>query len=157
MQDEPREAALFTPLHTMTVVVAESDIDELGHANNIVYVRWIQDVAIAHSAAVGLDFEAYRRLGGIFVVRRHEIDYVRPALRGDHLQVRTWIGSVMAAKCTRGTEISNADGTVMARATTTWGYVTLAKGRPVRIPEAIHHAFGIVRTTRESSAELDPR
>src|SRR4051812_30472599 len=96
--------------HSIDVVDAE--IDELGHASNIAYVRWIQDVAVAHSAAVGLSFAAYRSMGGVFFIRRHEIDYLRPALRGDRLEVRTWIDSVFAAKCVRGTEFAkpNADG-----------------------------------------------
>jgi signal transduction histidine kinase len=49
--------------------VREDDIDELGHVSNIVYLRWIQDVALAHSTAVGLDVEAYRAMGGVFFVR----------------------------------------------------------------------------------------
>ena len=65
--------------------VADEDIDILGHASNIAFVRWIQDATLAHSAAVGLGLEAYQRLGGVFVVVRHEIDYLRPALRGDAL------------------------------------------------------------------------
>lgn len=129
--------------HRISIVVADADIDELGHASNIAYVRWIQDVAIAHSTAVGLDMDAYRRLGGVFYVRRHEIDYLRPALRGDVLEVRTWIGSAMAAKCTRGTEIVDPRGAVVLRAMTTWGYVELATGRPARIPESVRLAFGM--------------
>ena len=128
--------------HAIAIVVADADIDALGHASNIAYVRWIQDVAIAHSAAVGLDFEAYRKLGGVFFIRRQEVDYLRPVLRGDRLQVRTWIDSAMAAKCKRATEIANDAGTVVARAMTTWGYVEIATGRPVRIPEVVRRAFG---------------
>jgi len=130
--------------HSIDVVDAE--IDELGHASNIAYVRWIQDVALAHSVAVGLTVETYRSMGGVFFIRRHEIDYLRPALRGDHLEVRTWIDSVFAAKCVRGTEFAkrNADGseTIVARSLTTWGFVEIATGRPTRIPQAIRDAFG---------------
>ena len=129
--------------HAIAIVVADSDIDELGHASNIAYVRWIQDVAVAHSAAVGLDFEAYRRLGAVFFVRRHEVDYLRPVLRGERLEVRTWIDSAMAAKCKRATEIINEAGTVVARAMTTWGYVEMATGRPTRIPDVVRSAFGL--------------
>jgi acyl-CoA thioester hydrolase len=131
----------------LSLEVVDSDIDELGHASNISYVRWIQDVAIAHSVAVGLDVDAYRRHGGVFVVRRHEIDYVRPVLRGDRLEVRTWIDSTFAAKSLRATEIVRVgeDGTevVTARAMTTWGFIEIATGRPTRIPEAIRAAFGV--------------
>ena len=128
--------------HALEITVAEADIDELGHASNIAYVRWIQTAAIAHSAAVGMDFDAYRQIGGVFVVRRHEIDYMRPLLRGDTLQVRTWIDSAMAAKCKRGTEIRTSKGELASRAMTTWGYIDTTSGRPVRIPGAIRTAFG---------------
>jgi acyl-CoA thioester hydrolase len=122
--------------------VPDSDIDVLGHASNVAVARWIQEVALAHSDAVGFGLEAYQRLGAVFVVVRHEIDYLRPALRGDALQARTWISSVMAAKCVRETEVVRAaQGQPMARGRTTWGYVELASGRPRRIPEELRAAF----------------
>jgi acyl-CoA thioester hydrolase len=125
------------------IVVAESDIDGLGHANNIAFVRWIQDIALAHSASVGFDFAGYVKLASFFVVRRHEVDYLRPVLRGEPLLVRTWIDSAAAAKCERVTEIvRESDGALVARARTTWGFVEAASGRPTRIPEAIRVAFG---------------
>jgi acyl-CoA thioester hydrolase len=127
----------------MELCVADADIDALGHASNIAFVRWIQDVAIAHSAAVGLGLERYRRLGAVFVVVRHEIDYLRPAFRGQLVEARTWITSVMAAKCLRATElVRKADGQVYARAITTWGFIELATGRPRRIPQDVRAAFG---------------
>ena len=130
----------------LPVEVVEADIDELGHANNTVYVRWIQDVALAHSVAVGLGVEGYRALGAVFVVRRHEIDYLRPVLRGDHLLLRTWLDSIFAAKCLRVTEIlrREADGrseTMVARAITTWGCVEIATGRPTRVLPEMRDAF----------------
>jgi acyl-CoA thioester hydrolase len=134
--------------HAMAVTVVDADIDELGHASNIAYVRWIQEIAIAHSSKVGLDVPAYRTLGGVFFVRRHEIDYLRPVLRGDRLALRTWIDSAMAAKCKRATEISNESGTVVCRAMTTWGFVEIATGRPIRIPDAIRLAFGHPRESK---------
>jgi acyl-CoA thioester hydrolase len=126
----------------LELVVGVEDVDMLGHASNIAFVRWIQDVAVAHSAAVGFDLEAYRRLGAVFVVVRHEVDYVRPALRGDVVEARTWISSVMAAKCHRATELTRTlDGQLLAKAVTTWGFVELATGRPRRIDEELRAAF----------------
>jgi acyl-CoA thioester hydrolase len=124
------------------LTVVDADIDDLGHASNIAFVRWIQRVAVAHSEAVGLGLETYRRLGGVFVVARHEIDYLRPALRGDVLQARTWISTVMAAKVQRATELVRAaDGEPVARALTSWGWVEMAGGRPRRIPQEVLMAF----------------
>jgi acyl-CoA thioester hydrolase len=126
----------------LDLTVADEDIDDLGHASNIAFVRWIQRIAIAHSEAVGLGLETYRRLGGVFVVARHEIDYLRPALRGEVLQARTWISSVMAAKVQRSTELVRAaDGEPVARSLTSWGWVEMASGRPRRIPQEVLVAF----------------
>ncbi len=126
----------------LELVVADGDIDMLGHASNIAFVRWIQDVALAHSAAVGLDFAAYQRLGAVFMVVRHEIDYMRPALRGDVLQARTWISGVRAASCVRSTELVRAhDGQPLSKGLTTWGFIEMASGRPRRIPEDVRVAF----------------
>jgi acyl-CoA thioester hydrolase len=137
------ETRVTRPSFMITLEVPESDIDELGHASNIAYLRWVQDAAVAHSNHVGLTFEAYRKMGAIFVVRRHEIEYLRPVLRGDLLEVRTWIDSAMAAKCKRGTEITK-DGRPIARAMTTWGFIDFTTGRPTRIPQEIRNAFSWV-------------
>jgi acyl-CoA thioester hydrolase len=126
----------------LEIVVGDADIDALGHASNIAFVRWIQDVAVAHSAAVGLDLPTYQRLGSAFVVVRHEIDYVRPALRGDVVEARTWLSNLMAAKCQRATElVRREDGQVLAKGLTTWGFVELATGRPKRITEEVRALF----------------
>jgi acyl-CoA thioester hydrolase len=130
------------PTFRLRFSVDEADIDSLGHASNIAYVRWIQDAAVGHSSALGLDLAAYQRLGAVFVVARHEIDYLRPALRGDVVEARTWISSVMAAKCIRATELVRvSDGAPLARSQTAWGYVEVASGRPRRIPEEVRAAF----------------
>jgi acyl-CoA thioester hydrolase len=134
----PSEPRVFE----LDLVVAEGDIDMLGHASNIAFVRWIQDVALAHSAAVGLTFEAYQRIGAVFMVVRHAIDYLRPALRGDGLAARTWISSVRAASCERSTHLVRAsDGQLLCRAVTTWGFIEMATGRPRRIPQEVRVAF----------------
>jgi acyl-CoA thioester hydrolase len=142
---------------TLSIEVGEDDIDMLGHASNIAYLRWVQDVAVAHSAAVGLDMEGYSQLGAVFVVRRHEIDYLRPVVRGERLELRTWIDSAAAAKCKRATDIVRVGGpdVVVARAMTTWGYVELATGRPTRIPDSVRVAFSQPTMRELSAARLE--
>jgi acyl-CoA thioester hydrolase len=131
-----------TEVFRLELVVGAEDIDMLGHASNMAFIRWIQDVALAHSAAVGFDLEAYRRIGAVFVVVRHEVDYLRPALRGDALEARTWISNVTAAKCQRSTELARkSDGQLLAKGLTTWGFIELATGRPRRIDQELRVAF----------------
>ncbi len=130
-------------VHKLTVV--DSDVDVLGHASNLVYLRWVQDAALAHSEAVGLGMNDYKELGGVFVVTRHEVDYLRPAFRGEALRVRTEVVSMSSAQSVRETAIvRESDDVVLAKARTTWGYVQLESLRPARIPENVSEKFGNV-------------
>lgn len=124
------------------VIASHDDIDELGHVSNIVYLRWIQDVATAHSASLGLGLEVYRAEGGVFVVRRHELDYLSPVLEGQTVRLVTWVPSWKGASCERHTRLIRAiDGVEVGRAITRWAFVGLSDGRPRRIPQRILDPF----------------
>lgn len=128
--------------YVFPVVAAPDDIDELGHVSNVVYVRWVQDAAKAHSEAVGWDRAAYLRAGAVFVVRRHEIDYLASVFEGDRIEVRTHVAKFGAATCERKTRLVRAGGGVeVARAVTSWAFVATATQRPTRIPQEIRDAF----------------
>ena len=122
--------------------VQNTDIDVLGHVNNISYVRWVQDVALLHSFTVGLDLDAYQRFGAVFVVRQHTIDYLRAISPGGNVLARTWITVMAAAKYTRATELWRNDELV-ARASSRWAFVDTTEGRPTRIPQEVFARFGV--------------
>jgi acyl-CoA thioester hydrolase len=124
----------------MPLAAVDSDIDELGHVGNQVYLRWVLDVAMAHSRSLGWDYEQYRALGAVFMVRRHELDYIAQVTVGQQLSLETWVEEWRPASCIRKTEILR-DGKVVARAATTWALISIASGRPVRIPDEILAKF----------------
>lgn len=124
----------------MPITAVEADIDELGHVSNLVYVRWVLDTALAHSRSVGWDIPQYRELGAVFVVRRHEVDYIAPVTAGQTITAETWVSDWKTASCTRNTELLR-DGKVVAKAATTWALIALASGRPQRIPPALRATF----------------
>src|SRR3954469_23058415 len=101
----PRSAAV-TPLprhvFELTVPVHPSDIDAQNHVNNMVYLRWVQEIAIAHWRAQAPP-EARDTVG--WVVRRHEIDYKAAATLGDEVILRTWVGQAARLTFERFTEI----------------------------------------------------
>ena len=137
--------AVYEHYHT----VAAAEIDELGHASNLVYLQWTQAAAIAHSAAQGWPAEAYQRLGSGFLVRSHHIEYLRPALSGDEIVVRTWVADFRRASSLRKYEVLHrGDGGLLAKAETLWAFVNLATGRPARIPPDLQAAFEIVAGER---------
>jgi acyl-CoA thioester hydrolase len=123
--------------------VEPADIDELGHANNVVWVRWVNEAAIAHSRSVGLGPDAYFALRVLWVVRRHDIEYLAPALPGEALEARTWVATLRGATSLRRTDIRRAgDHVLLARAATTWALVDLETGRPRRVPKEIMARYG---------------
>lgn len=124
-------------------VAGPEEIDELGHVSNLSYVRWVQEVAVAHSESAGYDAASYADIGAIFVVRRHEIDYLVPAYAGDRVRIATWVESWRGASASRRTRIERArDGRALAQARTLWVFVNQESGRPVRIPREMAERFG---------------
>jgi acyl-CoA thioester hydrolase len=123
--------------HSFTI--RAEDIDEQGHVNNVRYVQWIQDVAVAHwrSWATADQLE-----GVTWVVLRHEIDYVRPAFEGEEITARTWVGKASAAKSERFTEISRGDE-ILARAKSIWCALDSKTFRPRRIDDQLKEKFGM--------------
>ena len=115
--------------HLLTVT--EADIDELGHANNVQYVRWVQDVAGAHWHAV-VPAEALSRY--IWVVREHRIRYLKEALPGDVLRATTWVNELRGAQSQRMTRLEReSDGTLLCEAETQWVLLDPQSRRPVRV------------------------
>jgi acyl-CoA thioester hydrolase len=124
------------------VEVVEADIDNLGHASNLVYLRWVQEAALAHSTALGFSEPAYIGRGQAWVVRKHEIEYLRPAVLGDRLRIETRVVSMRVANSSRKTEIIRGEK-LLCRAETDWVYVDLPRGRPIRIPDDVRGVFPI--------------
>jgi acyl-CoA thioester hydrolase len=120
---------------------AAEDIDELGHVSNLVYLRWVLEAATAHSLALGWGHAEYRALGAVFVVRRHEIDYLASVLAHEELVAETWVDTWKQASCVRRTELLRGSGQVVARAGTTWAFIQLASSRPTRIPDELRALF----------------
>ena len=126
----------------MPVVVGPEAIDEMGHANNVETLRWVEAVGRAHLEAVGFPLERLFSTGGAFVARRHEIEYLRPTFLGDRLTVRTRIEALGGARSVREVSIVRGEEET-ARSRTEWAFVDLATGRPRRVPEEIRAAFDL--------------
>jgi len=139
------------------------DCDPLEHVNNAMYLGYLEQSAIDH--AVAMNWPASRlqdEFGAVFVARRHEIDFLRPAVENDVLEILTWPESLAGARAVRAYQIrrigaspgslppdrligvshvlrSQSDVVVTAR--TAWAFPDVSRGRPVRIPQALLDDF----------------
>ncbi|TBU99957.1 acyl-CoA thioesterase [Stutzerimonas kirkiae] len=126
------------------LTVEAMHIDELGHANNAVYVSWLERSAWEHSRSLGLDLGDYRRLDRAMAVLRHEIDYLAAAYLGERLQLATWIvDSDRRLKMKRRFQLLRPmDGTTLLRAETTFVCIELSSGKPKRMPLEFIEGYG---------------
>lgn len=126
----------------LEIEVAPPDIDALDHVSNVRYVDWMNRAAVEHSNALGWDLARYREIGGVFVVRRHEIDYLASARLGDKLVWFTWPSALERSTAERKHEVHRvSDGRVLARGTNRWVFVDVKSGRPMRIPPDVAASF----------------
>jgi acyl-CoA thioester hydrolase len=129
-------------------VVRDDEIDAvIGHVNNLAYLKWMQTAAMAHSAAQGWPAEAYQKLGAGWVVRSHQIEYLRPAFPGDEIVVRTWVADFKKVTSLRRYEIVRGAGeeqVILAKAATDWAFIHFATHQLRRIPPEVAGAFAIV-------------
>jgi acyl-CoA thioester hydrolase len=127
-----------------SLVVPQDAIDANGHANNVEYLRWMQDAAIGHADATG-GSNATRRIKASWVVRRHHIEFLQPAFAGDRLLVLTWVSNLRKASSLRKyLLLRDTDCAVIARGETNWVFVDSHSGRPIPIPKEILSLFQVV-------------
>jgi acyl-CoA thioester hydrolase len=124
--------------YEQTFTARASDIDELGHVNNAVWVRWVQDLATAHWAVAA---SAEQTAAYVWVVVRHEVDYMGNLAEGESVDARTWVASeAVGAKFDRFAEFSK-NGRVIVRARTTWAILSRESLRPLRVPKEVVARF----------------
>lgn len=124
---------------TLPFTATPADIDELGHVNNAVWVRWIQDLATAHWGAVA---PAERQSAFIWVVTRHEIDYRGNVRAGDTVTGETWVPNApKGARFDRHVRFLDANGRAVVEAVTTWALLDRASGRLLRVRPEIAAPF----------------
>lgn len=113
--------------------VKPDEIDELNHVNNVMYVQWIQDIAGLHWSEL---IKENPQEDCIWVVVRHEIDYLRSAVLDDIVTLKTWVGETQGVKSVRHVEILKEDK-VLVKAQTTWCLLDAKTHRPKRIDESV--------------------
>ena len=122
-----------------SVTAAPEDIDELGHVNNAVWVRWIQDIATAHWRSVAEPAFVDRF---IWVVTRHEIDYRGNVGLGESVTGTTEIREgPSGARFDRHFTFTSSAGKALVSARTTWAMIDRKTLRLMRVPAEVSEPF----------------
>lgn len=125
----------------LRIAVKSDDIDELGHVSNTVYIRWVSEAAVAHWQVAA---SAEDQAALLWVVVRHEIDYKRPAVAGDEIIARTWVGTASRRTFDRHTQILRAaDGRLLAQAKTVWCPIDPKTRKPAVVSDEVRQRFSV--------------
>ena len=120
-------------VYTLTITVSPEDLDLLHHVNNLVYVKWMDKIATNHWAHLTKDTPLPQY---VWVVVRHEIDYLKQAILGDEITVKTWVGETKGVTSVRFMEFYKND-ILLVKAKTTWAMLDAITSKPSRIRENV--------------------
>jgi acyl-CoA thioester hydrolase len=121
-----------------TFTPVPDEIDANGHVNNVVYLAWAQQIAVAHWEG---GTTAEERAPFSWVARRHEIDYRRELRPDETATARTWVGELHGPRFTRLVRIDGPDGRMCAQTRTDWVLIDVDSRKPVRVPAWIAERF----------------
>jgi acyl-CoA thioester hydrolase len=126
------------------ITIPVGAVDQNGHANNVIYVQWMQDAAMRQFEHIG-GVLPMRAAGGTWVVHSHKIEYLSPAFSGERIEVRTWVAGIRRVRSVRRYEfVRILDSKLLVRGETDWVFVDSKSGRPIAIPEAVLRIFPVV-------------
>ncbi|MBK9927171.1 MAG: acyl-CoA thioesterase [Anaerolineales bacterium] len=130
----------ISTIYSKTLTISKDVIDENGHVNNVVYIQWMQDIAVEHYTSIGgIDVQGP---DAIWVVREHKVEYFLPAFEGEEIEVRTWVENVRRVRSLRQYEfIRKADGKVLVKGETDWVFVDVKTGSPRAVPDTVTEVF----------------
>lgn len=135
------------PIYTYQFTIPATAVDENKHVNNVMYVQWMQDIAVRHYQFIG-GTEPMQNLGSTWVVREHRIEYLSPAFAGDLVEVQTWVVNIRRVRSLRRYRfVRQTDGQVLAKGETDWVLVNTQTGGPIRIPDEIANLFTLSNET----------
>ena len=117
--------------------VHRDDIDVQGHVNNVAYVKWIQDVAVAHWFSIANETV---RSKYTWVVLRHEIDYKKQAFENEEVTAVTWVGEPTRISWERFTEIRRG-ADLLVKARSVWCLIDRETSKPTRIKAELKELF----------------
>ena len=115
-----------------SLIVRTYECDSYGHVNNANYLNYLEYARYEFLRDVGFDYSGMIQAGfGVFVARM-EIDYKKPAVTDDKLDIRSWPVKKGAVSGIIAQEIWRKDE-LLVKAKVTWAFVD-SNGIPAKIP-----------------------
>lgn len=132
------------PIYTLQFTIPASAMDQNGHVNNVMYIQWMQDIAVSHYEFIG-GRAPMQAMGATWVVREHHVEYLYPAHSGEEIEIQTWVANIRRVRSLRKYRfLRKSDGQLLVRGESDWVYVERETGQPRRIPEEVVKVFTLL-------------
>ena len=119
--------------------VKATDIDQLNHVNNLVYLQWASRVSKLHWEQLA---DAPAQKSALWVMGRQEIDYLHELKLQQPVRIETFVERVEKQKCYRTVLFyNNETGVLAARVQIVWVLLNAATKKPVRISDQLVKLF----------------
>jgi acyl-CoA thioester hydrolase len=119
------------------IAIAPDDIDHMGHVNNAVYLKWVQESVVAYWEKVA---PAEAVAGHLWIALKHEISYRKPAFLKDKVIAEVVAEGVKGTRAFFSTVVRRGED-VLAEVKSCWCCLDAATKRPARVQEAVAARF----------------
>ena len=119
------------------VAIDPSDIDHMGHVNNSVYLKWVQEAVIDYWQSVAPPEAVASHL---WVALKHEISYRKPTFLQDNVVAEVIAEKVEGARAFFHTVVRRGEE-VLTEIQSCWCCLDAATKRPVRVAQEIAGRF----------------
>lgn len=124
---------------SLPFTVKTYDIDFAGHVNNLVYIRWLEDLRFA-LLETHFPMEPMMKQGVAAILARTNIQYRRAIRLFEEVTGHMWVSSVGAARVVLEAHITSGSD-VCADAMQEGVFVQLESGKPLRVPQEFRQIF----------------
>ena len=126
-------------IYEKLITVAQDDLDELNHVNNVRYVKWVNDIAKEHwlqNTTENIHEEFF------WVMLSHQLQYKGEAVLNDVIKLKTYVIKAEGATSTRIVEMyHNKTQKLLVKSETNWCLMSSKTLRPTRINSVIANLF----------------
>lgn len=141
----------MSQLFEQVIQVKDEHLDRLGHVNNVMYIQWMQDVALAHTTQLGLGLDDYIAMNHAMVASEHHVKYRKACMLGDEIILRTWLGDLSAFSSVRHYLFYRPkDKAIVFHAQTVWVCVEISNGKLKRLSPTFTQTYQPLNT------DIDP-
>ena len=120
-------------MYRHAIGIVPADIDHMGHVNNSVYLRWVQEAVVRYWERVAPADAVAKHL---WVALKHDIEFRRPTFLDDVIVADVIAEQMQGARAFFTTVIRRGED-VLAEVKSTWCCLDAGSMRPARLAKDI--------------------